>query len=88
MGLSREDALDVQLTTLGPFTHKLMTEQRPQLLAKIRAAAHANDSAALDTLEAELMALNQTILANQTKLDGIERELYSIRRWKKNDRSL
>ncbi len=88
MGLSREDALDFQLVTLGPFTHKLITEQRPQLFAKLRAANHANDAPAMAALEAELLALNQTIAENSAKLETIESELYSMRRSKKRDRSL
>ncbi len=88
MGLSREDTLDVQLTKLGPFTHRLITEQRPQLFAKLRTANHAKDSTAVTALEAELLALNQTIAENSAKLDAIEKELYSIRRSKKRDRSL
>lgn len=88
MGLSREDALDLQLVTLGPFTHRLITEHRPQLFAKLRAANHARDVAAVAALEAELSALNGIIAENSAKLDAIEKELYSIRRWKKRDRSL
>ncbi len=88
MGLSREDTLDIQLTTLGPFTHRLITEHRPQLLAKIRTASHADDSPAVARLEAALLELDQTITRNTEKLEAIEHELYSIRLRRKRDKFL
>jgi len=76
----RADELESILLALGPFTHKLETEALPALLKECKLLYTEGRQEEAEALDVRIEQARQEIKANNAILDGIEQELYALRR--------
>lgn len=75
----RINALDRELTTLGPETHALKTKTLPDLIKQCRILRGEGHHQAADALADRIEKLTEAIKSREQQLYAIERELYSLR---------
>jgi hypothetical protein len=82
----RADELEALLLALGPYTHKLETVALPTLRQECKLLYAEGRVKEAEAVEARVDQAKLEIKANNSILNEIERELYSLRNRRQRDR--